>query len=68
MKPEIPTFEELRVGGKAVMARALAAVEQHTDDPGVIALLDAAWNAARAHVIGLTGPPGVGKSTLINAL
>ncbi len=50
------------------MARALAAVEQYTDDPAVLALLDAAWNAARAHVIGLTGPPGVGKSTLINGL
>ena len=68
MKPDIPSFAELRSGGKAAMARALAAVEQYTDDPAVSALLDAAWNAARAHVIGLTGPPGVGKSTLINAL
>ena len=33
-----------------------------------IALLDAAWNDPRAHVIGLTGPPGVGKSTLTSAL
>ena len=32
------------------------------------ALLDAACAAARAHVIGLTGPPGVGKSTLTNTL
>ncbi len=68
MKPDIPSFAELRGGGKPAMARALAAVEQHADDPAVIALLDAAWNAARAHVAGLTGPPGVGKSTLINAL
>jgi LAO/AO transport system kinase len=68
VKPDIPSFAELRSGGKAAMARALAAVEQYTDDPAVSALLDAAWNAARAHVIGLTGPPGVGKSTLINAL
>lgn len=68
MRPDIPTLAELRSGGKSAMARALAAVEQFTDDPAVIALLDDAWNSARAHVIGLTGPPGVGKSTLINAL
>ena len=68
VKPDIPSFTELRGGGKPAMARALAAVEQYTDDPTVLALLDAAWGAARAHVIGLTGPPGVGKSTLINAL
>ncbi len=66
--PDIPAFDELRSGGKAAMARALAAVEQFTDDPAVTALLDAAWHAGRAHVIGLTGPPGVGKSTLINGL
>ena len=32
------------------------------------ALLDEACRAARGHVLGLTGPPGVGKSTLTNAL
>jgi LAO/AO transport system kinase len=32
------------------------------------ALLDAAFADPRAHVLGLTGPPGVGKSTLLNRL
>lgn len=34
----------------------------------MVALLDAAAASAKAHVLGLTGPPGVGKSTLTNAL
>ena len=33
-----------------------------------MALLDAAYRDPRAHVIGFTGPPGVGKSTLVGAL
>jgi LAO/AO transport system kinase len=33
-----------------------------------VALLDAACGEPRAHVIGFTGPPGVGKSTLLGAL
>jgi LAO/AO transport system kinase len=33
-----------------------------------MALLDAAFAAPRGIVIGITGPPGVGKSTLISAL
>jgi len=33
-----------------------------------LALLDAAYAQPRAHVVGVTGPPGVGKSTLIGAL
>ncbi|WP_346322444.1 methylmalonyl Co-A mutase-associated GTPase MeaB [Emcibacter sp. SYSU 3D8] len=50
------------------MAAALAAIERDPGAPDVVALLDRAWAAPRAHVIGLTGPPGVGKSTLTGAL
>ncbi len=46
------------------MATALARIEAAADQPAITALLDAAWRAATAQVIGLTGPPGVGKSTL----
>ena len=59
---------ELRQGGKAALARALAQVEAAPADEATLALLDAAWAEPRAAVIGLTGPPGVGKSTLASAL
>mgnify|MGYP006286843715 CR=1 FL=1 len=55
-------------GGKAALARALGRIESHGHAAETAALLDAALSAGRAHVIGLTGPPGVGKSTLTDAL
>jgi len=61
-------LDALRAGGKAALARALVRLETRADDPATVALLDAAWGAPRGHAVGLTGPPGVGKSTLTNAL
>jgi LAO/AO transport system kinase len=58
----------LRGGGKRAMALALARLETAADEPQTLALLDAAYAGARAHVIGLTGPPGVGKSSLLSRL
>jgi LAO/AO transport system kinase len=58
----------LREGGKAAVARALARLETAPDAPETLALLDAANAAPRGHVVGLTGPPGVGKSSLANCL
>ncbi len=58
----------LAAGGKAALASALARLESAPEDAGTLALLDAAYAAPRAHVVGVTGPPGVGKSTLIGAL
>jgi LAO/AO transport system kinase len=55
----------LRAGGKRAMAMALARVEAAPGEPHTLALLDAAFGGARAHVVGITGPPGVGKSSLI---
>lgn len=62
------TLSTLRTGGKAALARILARLESSPDDPAITALLDAAFVAPIAQVIGLTGPPGVGKSTLAGAL
>jgi LAO/AO transport system kinase len=58
----------LRAGGKPALARALAAIEAAEAAPAQIELLDAAFAAPRGHVVGMTGPPGVGKSTLAAAL
>ncbi|MEM9145119.1 MAG: methylmalonyl Co-A mutase-associated GTPase MeaB [Pseudomonadota bacterium] len=55
-------------GGKRALALALSELETRPGDPKVTALLDLAFNAPRGPAIGLTGPPGVGKSTLADAL
>ncbi|CAA7619892.1 ArgK/MeaB family GTPase [Magnetospirillum sp. UT-4] len=61
-------LDPIRTGGKAALARALARLESAPDCADTVALLDAAYAAPAAHVVGMTGPPGVGKSTLMNAL
>lgn len=66
--PPLFDLDGLRTGGKRVVAQALALVETARGTPELVALLDAAAKAGKAHVLGLTGPPGVGKSTLTNTL
>ena len=55
-------------GGKRALAAALAQLERDPDGAAAQALLDASWRAPKAHVVGVTGPPGVGKSSLCAAL
>ncbi|MGX1305616.1 LAO/AO transport system kinase [Amorphus suaedae] len=63
-----PTLEAIRTGGKPAVARALAAIETKDGTVRHAAFLDAARADPRGRVLGLTGPPGVGKSTLTNVL
>ena len=61
-------LDSLKTGGKAAVARALAVLERAPEAASTLALLDAAYAAPGGQVLGITGPPGVGKSTLIGAL
>jgi LAO/AO transport system kinase len=54
-------------GERRPLARLLTAIEN--DAPGVRELLPEVFAAGRgAHLVGVTGPPGSGKSSLVNAL
>jgi LAO/AO transport system kinase len=59
--------ERLLDGDKRALARAISLVEN--DDPEGWALVREVYpRTGRAQVVGFTGPPGVGKSTLIGRL
>jgi LAO/AO transport system kinase len=62
------TLAALRTEGKRALAAALAGLERDPESEASQALLDAAWREPRAHVVGVTGPPGVGKSSLCAAM
>lgn len=63
-----PTLATIRAGGKPALARALTLVETAHGSAELARLLDEAAENGAGDVLGLTGPPGVGKSTLTNAL
>jgi LAO/AO transport system kinase len=67
-RDRIEELNALRAGGKAAVARALTRLETERGTKDLAQFLDACVAHPRAHVLGLTGPPGVGKSTLTNAL
>ncbi|WP_395017286.1 ArgK/MeaB family GTPase [Dongia sp.] len=62
------SLADLRAGGKPALANILAKLESSPDDGDLTTLLTDAYLAPLGQVIGLTGPPGVGKSTLAGAL
>jgi LAO/AO transport system kinase len=54
-------------GQRLALARLLTAIE--SDAPGIDGVLPSVFQAGRgAHLVGITGPPGSGKSTLVNSL
>ena len=59
--------DDVLAGDRRALARALTLVERAA--PQARAMLAALYSATgRAHLVGITGAPGAGKSTLINAL
>jgi len=59
--------QRLLAGDKRALARAISLVED--DDPDGWALVKEVYpHTGKAAVVGFTGPPGAGKSTLIGAL
>jgi LAO/AO transport system kinase len=62
-----PLIDRLLAGDKRALARAISLVED--DDPEGWEIVRAAYpHTGHAQVVGFTGPPGAGKSTLIGAL
>jgi LAO/AO transport system kinase len=66
-KTEESLSERLIAGDKRALARAITLIEN--DDPAGWELVREVFpRTGKARIVGLTGPPGVGKSTLIGAL
>src|SRR3954467_2771129 len=62
-----PLAERLIAGDKRALARAITLIE--SDDPAGWDLVRELYpRTGKARIVGFTGPPGVGKSTLIGAL
>ena len=60
-------LDRARAGDKRALARALTVVEN--DEPGAADIVRRTYpHAGNARVLGVTGPPGGGKSTLVSRL
>lgn len=59
--------QQLLQGDRVALARAISAIENERADTRAV-YQAIAGHANRAHVIGVTGAPGSGKSSLVNAL
>lgn len=59
--------ERVLAGDRRALARAITRVE-NGGPVGEAILAQLYPRTGRAHVVGITGPPGAGKSTLVNAL
>ncbi|MEN8172119.1 MAG: methylmalonyl Co-A mutase-associated GTPase MeaB [Chloroflexota bacterium] len=61
------SVQDVLAGNRLALARLLTEIENETSD-GRRALNEIFVKTGRAHLIGVTGSPGTGKSTLVNQL
>ena len=67
MSDRAPLFQRVLNGDPRAIARAMSLIED--DAPGAPDLVRALFpHTGRAYVVGVTGPPGAGKSTLVDRL
>src|SRR3989442_3320649 len=65
--PRVKVVEQVLKGDKRAVAKLISMIED--DDEGASeALAEIYPHTGKAHVVGFTGPPGVGKSSLIYRL
>ncbi len=64
---DAPLAERLLAGDKRALARAITLIE-NGDEAGWKLVREVFPRTGEARILGITGPPGVGKSTLIGAL
>ena len=67
VRPALSLAEGIRARDPRAIARAISLIED--EDPAAAALVGAIYpHTGRAFLVGITGPPGAGKSTLVDRL
>ena len=61
-------INKIKKRGKTGLADALVEIEKKPFDKKILSLLTQAYKSRNGNILGITGPPGVGKSSLIKNL